>query len=498
MIEKVKHKGLALTVLAAAQFMVILDATITNVALPAMQQALGFRTDADLQWVVTAYALAFGGFLLLGGRLADLFGRRKLFLIGTIIFTLASLAAGFAQDPTQMIVFRILQGFGGALLSPAALSLVLTIFKEGPERNRALGVWSMVAAGGGAVGLIVGGLLTQYVDWRWIFFINVPLGALVAWATMQYVPASLPRDREPVDYLGAFTITGSLMSLVYALAKAAELGWGATSTVVAFSASALLMAWFIVNELRVKHPLIRLGIFRQRNVTGASTVMLLMPAAMFGMFFYLSIYLQNVLGYSPTHTGVANLPFTLTIMVVAATLSRKAAGLNFKAVLTIGPLLVAAGLLYFARMPVEANYWTDILPGTIVMAAGMATVFVTATMAATNGVAQQESGLVSGLLNTGQQIGGAIGLAVLTVISTAATKEFMASAAPATSQAAAQATLNQGLVNGFHHGFVAAAGFAVAASLVALFVFKVHKPTKAERADDIENEAEALPAIPGV
>jgi len=489
MLEQVKHRGLALGVLAAAQFMVVLDATIVNVALPAIQQALSFKSDADLQWVITAYALAFGGFLLLGGRLADLFGRRKLFLTGVILFAVASLLGGFAQNSAQIIIYRALQGVGGALLSPAALSLVLTIFKEGPDRNKALGVWSMVAAGGGAVGLLLGGVLTQYIDWRWVFFINVPIAAIVIYMARKYVPASAPQVKESVDILGAVTITGSLMSLVYGLAKAAELGWSATSTIVAFVASAVLMATFIVNELRVKHPLIRLNIFKQRNVTGGSIIMLLMPAAMFGFFFYLSIFLQQVLGYSPTHTGVANLPFTLTIMITAATLSKKAASLNPQAVLVAGPLLVAAGLLYLSRVPVDAHYFTDILPGMVIMAAGMASVFVTATLAATNGVSPKESGLVSGLLNTGQQIGGAIGLAVLTVISTAATRSYL--------QSGAANGVNDALVHGFHRGFIAAAGFAVVASLVALFVFKVHKPTDNELKRETEVEAESLSPVPG-
>jgi len=495
MIEKVKHKGLALAILATAQFMVVLDATIVNVALPAIRTALDFNTDADLQWIITAYALTFGGFLLLGGRLADLFGRRKLFIIGTAVFAIASLLGGLAQTPEQIIIFRGLQGLGGALLSPAALSLVLTIFKEGPERNKALGVWSMVAAGGGAIGLVLGGVLTQYVDWRWVFFINIPIAALVIGLGLKYVPASLPRERESVDILGAVTITGSLISLVYALAKAAELGWTSASTLIGVAASIVLMATFIVNEMRFKHPLIRLGIFRKRNVTGASIVMLLMPAAMFGLFFYLSIYLQQILSYTPTQTGIANLPFTLTIMVVAGVLSAKAAKLNPKLILVVGPLIAAAGLLFFARLPVHADYVTDILPGIILLATGMATVFVTATMAATNGISNAESGLVSGLLNTGQQIGGAIGLAVLTVISTTATKdrltEFATFAAPT------QEKINEALVFGFHRGFVAAAGFAAAASLVALLVFKDHKPSAADLADDIEDEAKSLAAIPG-
>jgi EmrB/QacA subfamily drug resistance transporter len=490
MIEKVKHKGLALAILAAAQFMVVLDATIVNVALPAIQRALHFNGDAELQWVVTAYALAFGGFLLLGGRLADLFGRRKLFLAGVAVFALASLAAGLAQNPTQIIVFRAIQGLGGALLSPAALSLVLTIFKEGPERNKALGVWSMVAAGGGAVGLMLGGILTQYVDWRWNFFINVPIGVLVYIAALKRVPASLPQKRERVDYLGAITITGSLMSLVYGLAKAPNAGWGSATTLVPLGIAVALMATFIINELRVKHPLITLSIFKRRNVTGGTIIQLLMPAAMFGMFFYISIYLQQILGYSPTKTGAANLPFTLTIMVVAGVLSKHAAKINAKAVLTIAPLFVAAGLLFFARIPVHAYYLTDVLPGVILMASGMAAVFVMATMATTNGVSHKDSGLVSGLLNTGQQVGGAIGLAILTVVSTAATKSELANNAIA--------GVPHALVHGFHQGFIMAAGFAVVASGVALVVFKVHKVTQSDLDQELETEAEAMPAIPGV
>lgn len=492
MLEKVKHKGLALAVLATAQFMVVLDATIVNVALPAIKEALKFTTDAQLQWVVTAYALLFGGFLLLGGRLADLFGRRKMFLAGVVTFAIASLLAGFAQNPGQIITFRALQGLGGALLAPSALSLVLSIFKEGHERNKALGVWSMVAAGGGAVGLIVGGLLTQYVDWRWIFFINVPIAIGVVFAALKYVPASMPRDRERVDVLGALTITGSLMTLVYALAKAAELGWDSKSTIISLVVSAGLMAAFIVNEAKIRHPLIKLGIFSRRNVTGGTLIQLLMPAAMFGMFFYLSIYLQQILGYSPTHTGVANLPFTLTIMIIAGALSKHAAKVNVKALLVIAPLIVAAGLMFFARVPLDANYWTDILPGVVLMASGMAIVFVLATLATTSGVSHEESGLVSGLLNTGQQVGGAIGLAVLTVVSTSTTNSEMAKIHGDMS------LVPNVLLQGFHSGFKAAALFAVGASVIALVVLKVRQPSKEAVANEVENEAEAMPAIPGV
>jgi EmrB/QacA subfamily drug resistance transporter len=488
MIEKVKHPGLALIVLASAQFMVVLDATIVNVALPAIRDALGFTTDSQLQWVVTAYALAFGGFLLLGGRLADLFGRRKLFMYGIVIFAVASLLGGFAQNPEQLIAFRALQGLGGALLAPSALSLIIAIFKEGPERNKALGIMSMVAAGGGAVGLLLGGILTQYIDWRWIFFINVPIAAILLVAAVKYVPRSFPAARQKVDVTGAVSVTASLMSLVYALAQAAEKGWGSGTVWTWLGVSAALMAVFIINEMKIRSPLVPLNIFKRRNVTGGSIIFLLMPASMFGMFFYLSIYYQQILGYSPTMTGMANLPFTMMIVIVAAILSKKIAKINPKVVLIAAATSITVGLLYMARLPVVANYFTDILPAIILTAGGMAAVFVTITMVSTSGVSHEESGLVSGLLNTGQQIGGAIGLAVLTVVSTTVTRDDLAGGTVA---------LPEALVHGFQKGFLAASLFAVAAGIVALVVLKTHKPTKADLAQESETEAEALPAIPG-
>jgi EmrB/QacA subfamily drug resistance transporter len=498
MIEAVKHKGLALAVLAAAQFMVILDATIVNVALPAIQKALGFTNASQLQWVVTAYALVFGGFLLLGGRLADLFGRRRIFMAGVALFATASLIGGFSQSPAMLVIFRSLQGLGGALLAPSALSLVLTIFKEGQERNRALGLWSMVAGGGGAVGLLLGGILTQYVDWRWIFFINVPIAIMVLILATRFVPKSLPQARQSMDIAGAITVTGSLMSLVYALAQVPTKGWGSGVTLGAFGLSAVLMVAFITNELLRKQPLIKLGIFKRRNVSGGTTIQLLMPAAIFGMFFYLSIYLQQILHYSPTMTGVADVPFTLILIVVAGTLSRFIGKINPKPILIVAPLVVGAGLAYFSRLPVHANYWTDIFPGVALMAAGMAAVFVTTTVVTTTGTSQEESGLVSGLLNTGQQIGGAIGLAVLSVVSTSVTKaDLAAAAANATSSASVAAAMPAALVHGFQRGFATAALFAVGASLVAMVVIKARKPNRGQVEDVLEVEAEAVPAIAG-
>ncbi len=493
MIDNVKHKGLALAVLACAQFMVVLDATIVNVALPAIQKALHFTTEAQLQWIITAYALLFGGFLLLGGRLADLYGRRKIFLSGVVVFAIASLLGGLAQDPTQIIVTRGLQGLGGALLAPSALSLVLTIFKEGHERNKALGVWSMVAAGGGAVGLVLGGILTQYVDWRWIFFINVPVAALVIAAAMKYVPNTLPGKKQKVDLLGAVTVTGGLMAVVYALAKAPDAGWGSFSTLGMLALAVALLATFIVNELRVKAPLVRLSIFKRSNVSGGTLLQLFMPAAMFGMFFYLSIYLQQLLGYSPTKTGLANLPFTLVVMLVAGVLSKNITKFNPKLILTISPLIVTAGLAFFARVPLHANYLTDILPGIVLMAGGMAAFFVTGTMVITSGSSHEDSGLISGLLNAGNQIGGAIGLAVLTVVSVAATKTKLIELGDAAKTQGPEA-----LLYGFHRGFIVAGGFAVAASIIAAVFIKHRKPSPADLANEAETEAEALPAVPGV
>ncbi len=492
MLEQVKHKGLALAVLAAAQFMVVLDATIVNVALPAIQRALGFTSDSQLQWIVTAYSLAFGGFLLLGGRFADLFGRRKILLVGIVLFASASLLGGLAQDPTQLIVLRGLQGLGGALLGPSAFSLILTIFKEGPERNKALGIMSMVAAGGGAVGLLLGGVLTQYVDWRWIFFINVPVAVVLVISALKYVPRTIPTHRQALDIPGAITITGGLMSLVYALAKAAQYGWANRLTLTMFGVSAALLVTFVINELKAKAPLMPLGTFRRRNVTGSSIVQLLMPASMFGMFFYLSIYLQHIQHYSPTHAGVANIPFTMMIVIVAATLSRKIAHVNPKVVLALAATSITLGLLYMSRLPVHANYWTDILPAVVLTAGGMASVFVTTTVVATMGVTHQESGLISGLLNTGQQIGGAIGLAVLTVVSTTVTKRDVLAAH------GDPAMLVPAIVHGFQRGFAVASFFAIAAGIAALVVLKTHKPTKSDLDHEIESEAAALPAAPGV
>ncbi len=493
MIEEVKHKGLALLILAGAQFMVVLDATIVNVALPSVSRALGFSSTAQLQWIVTAYTLLFGGFLLLGGRLADLIGRRRIFLAGITLFSAASLLAGLSQNPTQIIVFRGLQGLGAALLSPSALSLVLSIFAEGKERNKALGVWSGVAAGGGAVGLLLGGILTQYVNWRWIFFINVPIGILLAVMALRSLPKSHPHvGNKSLDLPGAVLVTSGLMLLVFALVKATTYGWASTRTIGGIALAVGLLVAFVFNELRAASPLMPLRIFRNRNVAAGNLMQLPISAGMFSVFFYLSLYLQQILHYSPVKTGVHNLPFTLFIGITAAITSKKVAEIMPKRILIFSPLIVAAGLAYFARLPVNGDYVRDILPGIVLMASGMGATFVALTLAATSGVSAKESGLVSGLLNTSQQIGGAIGLAVLTTVSTARTNAVMADAQ------GNPAALPGALVQGFHSAFMIASLLAVCGSIIALLVLKGHRMTKEELSHETELEAETFPVVPTV
>jgi EmrB/QacA subfamily drug resistance transporter len=493
MLDKVQHKGLALLILAGAQFMVVLDATIVNVALPSVEKALHFTSTAQLQWIVTAYTLLFGGFLLLGGRLADLFGRRRMFSLGVTLFAASSLLAGLAQNPGMLIAFRSIQGLGAALLSPAALSLVLNIFAEGKERNRALGVWSGVAAGGGAVGLLLGGVLTQYVGWRWIFFINIPIGMLVVFLAPKFVPSTERAvGKQKIDYVGAFAVTAGLMTLVYALVKATDYGWTSGKTFGLIGASIALLIGFIVNESVVKKPLISLSIFKNRNLSAANLMQLPITAAMFSVFFYLSIYEQQILHFSPVKTGFANLPFTFMIGIVAGIVSRIVAKTGAKKILMISPLFIAAGLFYFYHIPVNGNYFTNLLPGIILMAGGMAGSFVALTLAATSGVPHKDAGLASGLLNTSQQIGGALGLAILTAISTSKTKSVLATSGSNPS------AVPSALVQGFHTAFLIATFFALAAAVIAIFGLKNTKMTPEEIANEQTIEAEGFPVVPGI
>lgn len=457
-----------LGLLALAQFMVVLDSSIVNVALPAIQDALHFKPN-DLQWVLTAYTLAFGGFLLLGGRAADLYGRRKMFIIGIAGFTIASLVAGLAQNSTMMILARGLQGLSAAMMSPAALSIVLTSFKEGADRNKALGIWGAVAAGGAAAGVLLGGILTQYTSWEWNFFVNIPVGIFVIVTALRVVPKHAREvAHNDLDLPGAVLVTGGLMTLVYTLVKAPEWGWGEGSVIGLFALAAAMLVGFIVNESKVKHPLVPLSIFKIRNVSGANLVQMPIMAAMMAMFFFLSLYIQNILQFSPVQTGLSFLPVTFIIGVTATVMSNFVAKIGFKPLLIVAPLLVGAGLFLLSHVTVGGSYLTDVLPGLAFVAFGMGTAFVTLTIAATSGVPANESGLASGLLNTSQQIGGALGLAILSGIAASRSAEV------------AQLTGNiaEATVEGFQSAFLWGLSFTIAAALLALTVIKQVKGHK--------------------
>jgi len=464
------HKNLLLGILALAQFMVVLDASIVNVALPAIMQSLNFSVE-NVQWIVTAYTLAFGGFLLFGGRAADLFGRRKMFLAGLIVFTIASMFVGAAQNELMMIAARAVQGLAAAFMSPAALSIVLTEFKEGPARNKALGVWSAVAAGGAAAGLLLGGVLTQYLGWRWDFFINVPVGIILAFLAIKYVPVHKSESKHnDLDLPGAVLVTGGLVTLVFAITKAPEWGWTSAATILSLLLAVALLVAFVFNESRSKHPLMPLSIFKIRNLSGANLAQLPVTAAMFSMFFFVSLYLQEVLKFSPLQTGLAFLPFTVVIAIVSTNVARFFGKIGYKPFMVAGPLFIAVALFFLSNIQVDGNYLTQVLPGIAFLAFGAAMCFVSISVAATSGVPQHESGLASGLLNTAQQIGGALGLAILSGIAATTSVNIFAKD-PLTS--VAEAT-----VGGYQMALFVGGFFAIGASMIALFVIKQKKGVK--------------------
>ncbi len=470
--KKTNH-WLVLILLALAQFMVVLDVSIVNVALPAIQQAF-HMSQTSLQWIVTMYALTFGGFLMLGGRSADLFGRRKTFLIGTALFTLASLADGLSQSGGMIIAFRGLQGLAGAFMSPAALSIILVTYKEGHERNVALSVWGAVASGGAAVGVLAGGIITQYLSWRWNFFVNVPVGIIVVFTALRILDRhESTLEHNELDLPGAILVTGGLMSLVYALVKAPSDGWTSHTPLLFFGIAAIALIEFVRNENRVKHPLVPMKIFKIRNLAGADLLMLCMASGLFSVFFFTTLYLQEILGYTPIKTGVSFLVIPLAVAITATNVPRVIKRVGYKPVLMVAPLVVSAGLFWVSHIPVDGSYWHDVAPGMILLGLGMGATFVSATIAATSGVPHHESGLASGLLNTSQQLGGAIGLAVLTGIATSSTARYLSSlnltAAPTQLQ---QATAT---VHGFQDGYLIASTFGIAAALIATFVIKQQK-----------------------
>lgn len=461
---------LILVLLALAQFMVVLDVSIVNVALPAMQRAFHL-SPTNLQWIVTAYALTFGGCLLLGGRSADLFGRRKTFLLGVTAFTIFSLGTGLSQSGTMLISFRALQGLAAAFMSPAALSIVLVTYREGHERNVALSVWGAVASGGAAAGVLFGGIITQYLTWRWNFFVNVPVGLFVVTMALRLIDKhESEAEHSDLDLLGAASVTAGLMMLVFALVKAPAYGWTDHRTLLYFGISLVLLAFFVFNENRAKHPLMPLRIFRIRNLVGADSMMLLLAAGLYSIFFFTTLYLQEVLGYSPIRTGLSFLIIPIIIAITATNVPRVISKVGYRPILMIAPLFVAGGLFWVSKIPVYGSFWGHVAPGLALMGLGMGATFVSVTIAATSGVPRHESGLASGLLSTSQQIGGSLGLAVLSGIAATTTAHYLTNlhlhAAPSRYQQAAAA------VHGYHNGYLIASTFGIGASLLATFVIK--------------------------
>ena len=474
-------RWLVLAVTAAAQFMVILDVSVVNVALPAIKDDLHFSQEG-LQWVITAYAILFGGTLLLGGRLADLLGRRRMFMTGVGLFTLASLLSGLASSEGELILTRALQGLGGALLAPAALSIVVTTFREGHDRNVALAVWGAISGVGGAVGVLLGGVLTSYLSWSWIFFVNLPVGvAVLAVSPWLLSESRVAVARRHFDVLGATSVTAGLMVLVYAITRASQHGWGNSVTVGLFATAAALIAAFVAIEARSPAPLLPLRIFRLRTLSAANATMMTVGAVAFGQFFLLTLYLQEVLRYSALQTGLAFVTITVTLIAVTNLAQKLTTRLGARPVLTTGLLLTAAGSALYARMPADGAYFWNVFPGLALSGVGLALTFVPVMIAGLTGVEHADAGVASGLINTSRQIGGAVGLAAVTTIAATASSRYASGhAVPAFSGPA--------LTHGFQVAFYALIGVALAgAAITAAFVES--KPKELTEAKPVEPDA---------
>ena len=480
-----RRRWLALALIVTAQFMVVLDVAIVNVALPSIKVDLHFSQES-LQWVITAYAIMFGGFLMLGGRLADLLGRRRLFIAGLALFTVSSLLDGLAWSEASLIVFRSLQGLGAAMLSPAALSILTTTFTEGKERNTALGIWGAASGSGGAAGVLLGGALTSGLNWSWIFFINVPVGIVV----MALTPVLLRESKADLahrhfDFAGAASITGGLMLLVYAMTRAAQHGWGTAETVVLLGVSALLLVTFVLVEMRSKAPLLPLRIFRLRTLSASNASGLLMGGAIFSQFFLLTLYMQQVLHYSAIKTGVAYIGLTLTIIVFSVVAQAIVTRFGIRRVLPLGLALSTVALVWFARLPVQGHYFSDLFPPFIISGLGLALAFVPMSIGALTGVRQSDAGIASGLINTTQQIGGAIGVAVATTVATTFTTRFV-DAHPGSGSLSPVA-----LTHGFQIAFYVLAGMAAVGALIAAVMLE-SKPADAE---EVQVAPDAVPEL---
>ncbi len=493
-----RHLGLALVVIAAAQLMVVLDATIVNVALPHIQAALGF-SGSGLEWVVNAYALTFGGLLLLGGRAGDILGRRRVFIAGIVLFALASLAGGFATSQAWLLTARAIQGVGAAIVAPTALSLVTTTFPEGPRRNRAMGVYAAMSIGGAAIGLLLGGVLTSYVSWRWVFFVNVPIAVVVALMAPRVLTESA-RHTGRFDLPGAITGTLGLAALVYGLSSAATTAngvshWGDTKVLVSLAAAVVLLLSFVFIESRSKHALLPLRIFSDRNRSGANLILLCVGTALFGMFFFLTIFVQTVWGYSPVKTGIAYLPMVGTIMLMAGVSSQLVGRIGARPLLIAGSSFAAGGMFWLSRITEHSTYAGGLLGPMLVTAAGLGMLFMPLTLVALNKVQERDAGVASSLVNTGQQVGGSIGLAILgtvawTVVANTARSSAAAAKAVAAKAAAAghpiipthaqlaqaqKAITDHALAVGFSRGFEVSALVAVIGLIITLVMIRVTK-----------------------
>jgi EmrB/QacA subfamily drug resistance transporter len=450
-------RWIALALLCVAQFVVVLDASIVNVALPTIGEALDF-SESNLPCVVNAYVLTFGGFLLLGGRLADLLGRRRIFMFGLVLFALASLAGGLATNSGQLIVARAVQGLGAAILSPAALSIVATTFRDGAERNKALGIWGAVAGSGGAAGVLLGGVLTETLGWEWVLWVNVPIGIAAAAIAPSLIAETRAEDEvRHFDVAGATTITLSLSLLVFGLLDAERAGWGSAQTIGTLVASVLLLGAFVAVERRSRAPLVPFSIFRVRTITGANVVGTLVGASLFSMFFFISLYMQQVLGYSPIHAGLSYLPLAVSIILSAGIASQLVTKVGFKPILATGMALIAIGLLWFSQVSVDGSFLSDILGPSLFAAVGLGFAFVPVTIAAVSGIEDREQGLASGLINTSQQVGGALGLAILAAV---ANSIIGTSHDPSV------------LVEGFQSAFLVGAGFAILGVIATLLLIR--------------------------
>ncbi|MEN0015486.1 MAG: MFS transporter [Solirubrobacteraceae bacterium] len=476
-----QRKGLILALLASTQFVIVLDASIVNVALPSVMRDLDF-TQESVTWVLNAYALVFGGFLLLGGRLADHLGRRRMFMTGAAIFGLASLAGGLAQSSAWLVIARGFQGFGGAIIGPAALSMVTTTFEEGAERNKALGVWGAVAGMGGAAGVLLGGILTQSLGWQAVLLVNVPVLSVIWVLAPRILPESRAETDEPrtFDVPGAVAITAGIGILIYALVNAPSAGWGSGQTLGLLALAAVTIGAFVAIEQRQSAPLVPLSIFKLGTLRGANVVGLLVGASLFSMFLFITFYLQNVLHHDALRTGLEYLPLALTIIVSAGVASALVSTLGFKPVLMTGMLLITAGLLWFSRVSVDGTWLKDILGPSLLAAAGLGFSFVPVTIAAVAGTKPHEAGLASGLINTSQQVGGALGVSVLIAV---ASGTLPTGAAPTPAD----------LTSRYQHAFLAGAAIALAGALYATFAIS----SKDSRAfAEAARSGEAQTAVP--